>query len=1005
MFKSEGAMGRSVRVGAFQVSPVYLFRVPAISCVCAAVILFATFGLLRLAEAKPAEPTKAAAKRTHHDYSAMLKFYSEKNLRLPTEEEIQKLKLPWPKVPPQENAAFYFAKAASLVKRKGIPRGSWLSRSVPYEGDQAAFHRWIDRNRPALHALREGLRKEACQYPIWIDKKTGRLTPNLADLSRLRSLARTCCDAGFGEELKGRPDAAADWYLACIRTGPKTRQDPMMIASLVGIAQCAPGESELERLLASAVLSERSLQRVIAICREAESSTDEKLRTWACETAYAQAIASSSPKIFNLFTHPFYKKAQKYYALVNEVLVKYNGQLLQQKVVDDLFANDLKDYKGRKTSGLTPFLPWVRELGRLNVRLRATQIRAGIALYQKRHSRLPANLKALCPDILPEVPMDPFSGKPIRYARKGDGWKVWSVDHDNVDNGGVSLPDRRWRSPDLVFPSKLPSNIEYRSSWGRKRISRGEKSSRAKTVKPAEALNKPIRVSFVDTPLQDACKFLRTLCKVDLRLFPKDVALQEKPHLITATLNDVPLWLALKVFAKCARPEADLCLRGKVVYIAAEVGPGDKRIVAPKGYREKARARLDAILKKKVNLSFEQTPLRDVMDFLRTLGGRELNVILLLRIARPSPVTLKLEDVSLRQAIEEAVKKAGVAVDYDLFPGIVTIVPKKTDEKAKPGKTAGENKAHETFRTYDVRDILAAVGGVVDDDGKVSPEEHGAELISLIVTLTGPENWRSVKYLSEKGSSGKADAHIRRILGGIPEARRNGQRRPAQGSLILRQGDLLVKQSARIHAEIEEILVAVREQMTTKVKLAVTFIAFTDDFVWKDINTNPKAPKKALKIRRILTKLISPRPREQRAWSGSSELMQQSDVRFLLSAVEKSAHARILKEASVTQLNSQKVDLRGAGLRPALPHALAKDARSVPTRALIRPYVSADRRYVTLFVGPGDRSVTFGKGTGPVVPDRGTVALGTTASGRDHVIILVTPTILIRDEVEARIPP
>jgi hypothetical protein len=78
---------------------------------------------------------------------------------------------------------------------------------------------------------------------------------------------------------------------------------------------------------------------------------------------------------------------------------------------------------------------------------------------------LPENLDALCPDILPAVPTDPFSDKPMRYAKTPQGWKLWSVGEDNTDHGGQGdpAPGKVWNGPDYVFISHIPSNLELRS--------------------------------------------------------------------------------------------------------------------------------------------------------------------------------------------------------------------------------------------------------------------------------------------------------------------------------------------------------------------------------------------------------------------------------------------------------------------------------------------------------------------------------------------------------------
>lgn len=63
----------------------------------------------------------------------------------------------------------------------------------------------------------------------------------------------------------------------------------------------------------------------------------------------------------------------------------------------------------------------------------------GIAIYQKRHHRLPDDLEALVANgILKQLPTDPYSGQPFRYKREGT---VYSVGPDRVDGLGTGAVD------------------------------------------------------------------------------------------------------------------------------------------------------------------------------------------------------------------------------------------------------------------------------------------------------------------------------------------------------------------------------------------------------------------------------------------------------------------------------------------------------------------------------------------------------------------------------------
>jgi hypothetical protein len=66
--------------------------------------------------------------------------------------------------------------------------------------------------------------------------------------------------------------------------------------------------------------------------------------------------------------------------------------------------------------------------------------RTGLAcrLYKSRTGAYPETLNALVPDVLKEVPIDPFTGKPFVYRREGEGFIVYSLGSNEKDDGGRS---------------------------------------------------------------------------------------------------------------------------------------------------------------------------------------------------------------------------------------------------------------------------------------------------------------------------------------------------------------------------------------------------------------------------------------------------------------------------------------------------------------------------------------------------------------------------------------
>lgn len=96
------------------------------------------------------------------------------------------------------------------------------------------------------------------------------------------------------------------------------------------------------------------------------------------------------------------------------------------------------------------------------VEARVACARTALALerYRLTHGQYPATLDALVPDILPQVPLDPFDGKPLRYINDGKRVAVYSVGQNLQDDGGseeeVGSPHR---PKDIVFTLR-PARVE-----------------------------------------------------------------------------------------------------------------------------------------------------------------------------------------------------------------------------------------------------------------------------------------------------------------------------------------------------------------------------------------------------------------------------------------------------------------------------------------------------------------------------------------------------------------
>ena len=79
--------------------------------------------------------------------------------------------------------------------------------------------------------------------------------------------------------------------------------------------------------------------------------------------------------------------------------------------------------------------------------------RSGVALELHRLSRgdHPDALSGLAPEFLPEVPLDPFDGQPLRYIKSAERVACYSVGTNLQDDGGSEEEGLSYQPKDIVF--------------------------------------------------------------------------------------------------------------------------------------------------------------------------------------------------------------------------------------------------------------------------------------------------------------------------------------------------------------------------------------------------------------------------------------------------------------------------------------------------------------------------------------------------------------------------
>ena len=79
--------------------------------------------------------------------------------------------------------------------------------------------------------------------------------------------------------------------------------------------------------------------------------------------------------------------------------------------------------------------------GRVLQRMRNLELALAMAAWRSEHDSYPETLDKLAPQYIAEVPKDLFNGQPLKYERKAEGYRFYSVGNNTQDDEGRSFDE------------------------------------------------------------------------------------------------------------------------------------------------------------------------------------------------------------------------------------------------------------------------------------------------------------------------------------------------------------------------------------------------------------------------------------------------------------------------------------------------------------------------------------------------------------------------------------
>ena len=407
-------------------------------------------------------------------------------------------------IPREENAAWVYLEAINAYVETPEDLDETFKYTCTHTWLQGApaLSAYLDEpgNRRAIAITRKAAAMKRCQMPCFGDPRGSVISVLLPNLSHMRFLSKLQVAEGKRLESLGRYEQAIEGYAATLHMGPHVAESFTLIGSLVGIAVWCQGERAIVDLALRRPLSQAQLRKLLAVLDDPAARAPTVERGLVGEREFGPAIVDelvSKPLMFlpnlkGLFSSE-YAGEGAYRVNPNPDdgwgrLEKRVGQLIFpdrcmkrhmtgffDKLIEYYsmsppeaarFEFDEEDYVLNRiprwdvvSRMLLPSLARAIALSdRAQTRGALARTIMAIRLYTLRHDgRPPGSLDDLEDMLDPSAMVDPFSGARLIYHVDGNGWVLYSVGLDLVDDGGEN--GKRWDDLDIAhrFP---PEPIE-----------------------------------------------------------------------------------------------------------------------------------------------------------------------------------------------------------------------------------------------------------------------------------------------------------------------------------------------------------------------------------------------------------------------------------------------------------------------------------------------------------------------------------------------------------------
>ena len=372
-----------------------------------------------------------------------------------------------PEIPDAENAALVYEQAFALYYRPGrdeeIKLGEIAGKDLTTwtEEDITAIREYLKKNEDCLPLIFEAASFKKCRFSLDYTEGFAMLLPHL---SKMRAQARLLARDALLKAKEGKINEALESTRSGLRLGRGSLDEPILVSQLVRFAIDSLMFSALEKILDENDAESEILLRLLEEL-DIEESREGYTKAFQGERCFqihlfeavikdpallAQMgqpgggphsfLGRKGYKIMGPFARPIFRRDEIFGLSIMRRMIEA-ARLPHHQAKSDLAKIDQDLYNAPFYRILSKMLlpaftrPHLNE-ARHEAKIGLAQLALGLKIYKAEEGKYPDTLTELVPEILPELPQDPFTGRDFVYKKEGEGFLVYSLGENTKDEGG-----------------------------------------------------------------------------------------------------------------------------------------------------------------------------------------------------------------------------------------------------------------------------------------------------------------------------------------------------------------------------------------------------------------------------------------------------------------------------------------------------------------------------------------------------------------------------------------